>query len=103
MVNNRENCQGPKLLGPVLFRYLEKIGGSPEKGRMARLWEQWATVVGEELAAQIDSIEDKERLLILHVPDAITMQEVSFLKEDILSKVNNFLGSNYFQSVRISL
>lgn len=103
MVKKRVKTANPTLIGELLFPFLEKLGGCREKSRIASLWSEWAAVVGEELGEGVEAIDEKERTLVIKVADAMMMQEISFRKEEIREKVNSFLGSSYFESVRLTL
>lgn len=59
--------------------------------------------MGEDLASMAFPLgTDKNRLLV-GAEDALAMQEIQFQKDEIREKVNNWLGNEYFEDVRISL
>lgn len=103
MVKKRLSAPAPMPIGELLFPYLEKLGGSRGKSRMASLWSNWNAVVGEDLGGGVEEIDEKGRTLILKVADAMMMQEIGFRKEEILEKANAFLGSSHFDNVRLTL
>lgn len=103
MVKKRVKTANPAPIGELLFPFLEKLGGCREKSRIASLWNDWPAVVGEELGDCVEEIDEKERTLVIRVADAMMMQEISFRKEEIREKVNSYLGTSYFESVRLTL
>lgn len=103
MVKKRVKLPQPVPIGEMLFQYLEKLGGSREKSRIASLWSNWNAVMGAEIGDCVEEINEKGNTLLLKVADAMIMQEMGFHKEEIREKANAFLGSSYFDSVRFTL
>lgn len=93
----------PKNVADLLFGLLERMGGSPHKSRLAALWENWNKVLGEDLAAMAIPLGSKGQTLVLRCDNAIQMQELHFLADDILERVNDFLQTIYFDKVHLTL
>ncbi|MFP4391341.1 MAG: DUF721 domain-containing protein [Desulfohalobiaceae bacterium] len=70
---------------------------------LARLWLCWPQVLGPELAELARPLGHRERALILGVEDSVVMQELSYYQQDILDKVENFLGWRPFDKVKLEL
>lgn len=102
-------------LGEALLALLQSMGGSPERAGLQRLWDNWESVLGEELAGIAQPLgyhagrgEGKAGsgegvTLLLAAPDAMLLQELRFRGEEILERVNGFLGKAYFCEVKVSL
>lgn len=108
-----EAAPAPVPLGEALLALLKSMGGTPERAGLQRLWDNWETVLGEELAglaqplghrAATGKAQDAGRaILLLGAPDAMLLQELRFRGEEILERVNGFLGRAYFCEVKVSL
>lgn len=99
----RKPLTEPQLVGENVYQLLLAMGGSPERGRLSQLWVNWRQALGEELAAMATPLGSRGRILLIRAEDAMQMQELHFLCEDLLARVNGFLGSEYFASVRLTL
>ena len=97
----------------AIFRLLESMGGTPERAGLQSLWDNWEKVLGPELAALAMPLghhgdgkgapEGGRTALLLGAEDAMLLQELRFRGEEILERVNGFLGQAYFCEVRVSL
>lgn len=90
-------------LESAIVKLLEAMGGDPQKAKFARLWEEWQAILGEELAAMVTPLGTDKKHLLVGVEDALAMQEAQYQKDDILQKINAWLGQDYFDDVRLSL
>lgn len=99
----RRNPSTPQPVSAYVYTLLEKMGGSKEQSLLTNLWENWAAVVGNDIAAQIAAVAHKNHVLILTVEDSALIQELSFLEEEILANVNQFLGKEFFTRIRFIL
>lgn len=109
----RESAAGPHSLREALLGLLERMGGTPERAGLQSLWDNWETVLGPELAALAQPLGHHQpgkgdggtgrAALLLGVEDAMLMQELRFRGEEILERVNGFLGRAYFCEVKVSL
>lgn len=105
-------------LGQALLAMLEAMGGSPERAGLQRLWDNWAEVLGEELAALARPLGQHAArrqgrvaggaqlsgaVLLLAAEDAMLLQELRFRGEEILERVNGYLGHAFFSRVQVSL
>ena len=89
-------------VGSLLADMFKKLGLS-EAVAEQRALQVWAQVVGEKVAAhtQAYSISDGELLVLV---DAHTWsQELTFLKPDILRRLNETLGSGIVKDIRFTL
>lgn len=102
-------------LGEALAALLEAMGGTPERAGLQHLWDNWETALGAELAALAMPLGqragrpssragDREgATLLLGAEDAMLMQELRFRGDEILARVNAFLGHPHFAAVQVSL
>lgn len=100
--NIRKNSE-PIPVGDCVFALLEAMGGSKERSRLSGLWQAWPEVLGEDVAGTVEVLGHKNGILQLGVEDSMQMQEMLYQVEDILAKVNAFLGSAYFKDIRLEV
>lgn len=70
---------------------------------LAKLWDAWDSIFEPEISQLIRPLGHKKDILLLGAEDAIVMQEFTYFSDQILDKVNNFLGKQFFGRVRIEL
>lgn len=109
----RDGAGGGITLREALLGLLESMGGSPERAGLQSLWDNWEKVLGPELAAIAQPLghhgdgkgahADGRAALLLGAEDAMLLQELRFRGEEILERVNGFLGQAYFCEVKVSL
>lgn len=90
-------------LEQAIVKLLESMGGDPQKAKFVHLWEEWETILGEDLAALAIPLGTDKKHLLVGVEDALAMQEAQCQKDEILQKVNAWLGEEYFEDARLSL
>ncbi|MFO8033376.1 MAG: DUF721 domain-containing protein [Desulfohalobiaceae bacterium] len=78
-------------------------GAGANNLRLARLWINWGQVLGQELAELARPLGHKDRTLILGAEDSVVMQELSYYRQDILDKVEDFLGWRPFDKIKLEL
>lgn len=99
----RSRPAAPAAVASRIFGFLESWGGSGERARLVNLWHAWEKVMGEEIAALGKPLGHRGEILLLGANDALEMQELSLLGEEILEKANNFLGTKYFTRLKPQL
>ena len=99
-----------RSLGEALRALLASRGGTPERAGLQRLWDNWETALGDELAALAMPLGHRAgrppeagATLLLGAEDAMLMQELRFRGDEILARVNAYLGQPYFCRVQVSL
>jgi predicted nucleic acid-binding Zn ribbon protein len=86
------------IIEKVLRDYHGKSGG--ELIRVRRLWED---VVGKEIAANAQPAAFKANLLLVHVQSSTWIQQLQFLKKDILLKLNAALGKTVVEEIKFKI
>ena len=108
---SREGAGAATSLRDALLGLLQSMGGTPERAGLQSLWDNWEKVLGPELAALAQPLGhhgDRKGAagrvaLLLGAEDAMLLQELRFRGEEILERVNGFLGQAYFCEVKVSL
>lgn len=65
-----------------------------------RLEQQWADVVGPQLAKYSRPVDFNEGLLTLAVTNASLLTELQFFREEIITKVNTHIGKIWVRKIR---
>ena len=60
---------------------------------LVRVWDVWEEAVGELIAANTRPAAFKGDLLIVHTTSSSWLQQLRFLKAEIIQKVNHALGN----------
>jgi hypothetical protein len=85
---------------------LDSVLGTPEAAlelALARLWRHWPEILGADMAAMIRPLGHRQSTMLLGATNSMVMQEFSYFAQNILDKANEFLGTAYFQEVKIEL
>lgn len=99
----RKRLSEPVAAADTIYDVLKAMGGVPEKGKLAQLWEKWEEALGERLASLAAPLGSKGSILLIKAEDALQMQELHFMSGELLEKANSFLEGEYFSSIRITL
>lgn len=99
----RRSAGRSEAIGELLPRLLAALGGKPVLGRLNSLWLAWDEVLGTELAALARPLGRQGAALLLQCQDNMLMQETHLRGPEILQRVNAYLGSECFASLRVCL
>lgn len=107
----KQGAASQPSLREALLSLLESMGGTPERAGLQSLWDNWEKVLGPELAPLAQPLghhgdgtgAGRGAALLLGAEDAMLLQELRFRGEEILKRVNGFLGRDYFCEVKVSL
>lgn len=75
----------------------------PHKARLARLWQHWSMAMGPELAPLAWPLGERKGVLLIGGEDAMSMQELALMREEILERANAFMDERFFTDVHVSL
>jgi predicted nucleic acid-binding Zn ribbon protein len=68
-----------------------------------RLWQQWEDVVGAAIAQNTRPEAIKGKLLLVNVSSAPWMQQLQFLKPELIQKLNQTLGKELVEDIRFQI
>ena len=71
--------------------------------KMVRIWDVWPSAVGERIARHTDPAAFKGALLLVNVTDSAWLQQLWFLKTEIIEKVNESLGEKLVGEIRFKI
>ena len=72
-------------------------------GDLTELWRHWPMVMGAELAGLAHPLGARGTTLLVGAEDNAALQELAFMTEDILERVNAFLDQSRIDAVHLSL
>lgn len=72
-----------------------------ESGReMARICELWEGIVGAAIAKNAQPVACQKRLLLVNVTSSVWIQQLQFLKGDILSRMREVCGESLVDDIK---
>jgi predicted nucleic acid-binding Zn ribbon protein len=91
----------PKPLGELLSTLVSGRGWE-ERMRVGRLRDQWASVVGPDVAARSTPVALNGGVLSIRADGAAWATELTLLARSIVDKVDSYLGGGVVREVRVS-
>ena len=88
-----------EAVASVLSRVLHRLGLENEILGW-RAVEEWPQVVGPRIARHARAVSFREGTLVVEVDGSAWMQELSYLKRDLVRKANRHLGSELVRHVK---
>ncbi len=98
----RKKMDKPAPLGGILRDALKSSRIDVDLD-LYRLWEQWADVVGPVIAPNARPAAIKGKLLLVNVSSAPWMQQLQYLKYELMEKLNKALGSEAVKDIRFKI
>jgi predicted nucleic acid-binding Zn ribbon protein len=96
--NNKEFEHIGYVLNRVLNSY--RIRADTE---LLQIWDLWETVVGGDIAKNAQPVAFKETMLLVHVNSSAWIHHLRFLKEGIISSVNQALGKELVREIKFKV
>lgn len=87
---------------PILERALKKFD-LEIRIKEGKIWEVWDNVVGPTVARNAQPESIRGRVLFVTVTSSAWMQQLQFLKEKIIEKLNQSLGKTLVKSISFRL
>lgn len=95
----------PKMLSPMAIADLlgsafsdKAVGQRLQEGK---IWLVWDAVVGPQIAAKAHPVAFRSSTLVVEVTNAPWLQQLNFLKKDIIEKLNSRLGSRLINDIQL--
>lgn len=63
----------------------------------------WSSIIGEDLSKKSYVSALKDQVLFVHVENSVWLQQFSFMKQDIIKKVNAYLNLEYVKDVQFRI
>ncbi len=73
------------------------------EGEIMRVWQIWDGIVGDVIAQNAKPAAFKGRVLLVHVSNSPWVHQLQFLKQDMISKLNNALGKAMIEDLKFKI
>ena len=91
-----------EAVGGVLGRVLDDLGLSREMTGWKAV-EAWPTLVGLRVARRTRAVAFRDGTLHVEVEGSAWMQELGYLKRELVQRINQGLGGEHVRDVRFTL
>ncbi len=102
MATERRNDKGFYPIGEILKSVLPAARRDQDTD-LARIWGLWDEVVGRVVAENAQPEAFKGKLLLVRVGSSPWAQQLSFMKREIIAKVNEALGRELVEEIRFKV
>ena len=92
----------PAPLGGILKQAM-KASNIEVDLQIYRLWEKWPDLAGPAIAQNARPEAIKGKLLLVNVSSAPWMQQLQYLKYELLEKLNGALGCKAVEDIRFKI
>ncbi|MEF2145541.1 MAG: DUF721 domain-containing protein [Desulfovibrionaceae bacterium] len=89
-------------VGEAMKSVLDRLDGKGSL-KLVRLWRNWDKVIGAETSRMARPLGRRGSTLLLWCADSAAAQELTYFAPQIIQKVNDFLGEEFFDKVRFEL
>jgi predicted nucleic acid-binding Zn ribbon protein len=80
-----------------------KTQGMTSNTRLIKIWQIWEDAVGKGIASNAAPAAFKGKLLIVHAESSAWMQQLHFLKKEMIAKINALLGRDTVQDIKFKI
>lgn len=89
----------PKRIGGIIEETINrlKLREGLKKGDIFSKWEE---IVGKEISAKANPVSLKNGFLVLKTEGATWSQELSFMEEELIEKINNHVKEGLVKKIR---
>jgi len=94
---NRSNEFEP--LGRVLEQAIQNFRKGTDL-ELTRIWEHWDRIVGETVAENAQPAAFKGDILVVHVVSSTWIQQLRFVKDEMILKLNQALGKELIKEIK---
>ena len=98
----RKSKEGLIGIKPILEKALKKLG-LEIRIKEGKIWEIWDKAVGPVVARNAQPESIRGRVLFVRVSTSAWMQQLQFIKERIIEKLNQSLGKTLVKSISFRL
>jgi hypothetical protein len=81
----------PADLHAILDVVFKQLNRTPQQREQFRIWDIWEGVVGPQIAGKTRPEALRNGVLVVSVTSSVWMQELSFMKQKILDRINQTL------------
>ena len=95
----KEHLKDLKTILGTMLRTMD----SPPQREQFRVWDIWEEVVGPQIAGKTRPEALRNGVLVVSVTSSVWMQELSFMKQKILDRINQTLAPATIREIRFKL
>jgi predicted nucleic acid-binding Zn ribbon protein len=92
----------PEHIGTIVSRLL-RHQRSEKTVDLDRLWDNWAGVVGDAVAANTRPQAIKGRILLVYVSSSVWVHQLQFLRAEMIANINQFLDSERIGDIKFKI
>ena len=89
----------PKKIGGLILETLNKMGYADRIHRQSAVI-SWSEIVGDVISKETKALKIDNKTLVVKVHQAAWRQQLIFLKEEILKKIESALGKGVVEDIR---
>ncbi|MCP3922376.1 MAG: DUF721 domain-containing protein [Desulfobacterales bacterium] len=97
-----KNLKDPSHISGFLKETLKSYTKTNSSG-MTAIWDNWNDAVGEKIAENAQPAAFKGETLLVYVSSSTWMQHLSFLKNDIIDKINESLEEKSVKDIKFKI
>ena len=102
MTAEKKKTDSIESLGSVIEKIMQS-GIRKQDAPLLRVWELWDRAVGEIIAENARPAAFKGKILLVHVNSSPWLHQLSFLKKDILERINRELGQDLVDEIKFKI
>jgi hypothetical protein len=99
----RKNDKDFSHIGTLINNVLNTCRNERPDSEMTRIWALWDETMGVTIAENARPAAFKGQLLVVQVASSPWMQQLQFLKKDIIQKLNSALGKELVQDIKFKI
>ncbi len=92
----------PIHISNILDDFLTKHQSRTDTG-MTRIWDLWESAIEGPIAENAHPAAFKGKLLLVHVSSSVWIQQLQFLKVEIMNKINEAAGKELVGEIRFKI
>ena len=102
MSNNRKVSHDFESIGNVIAKVIGNRQG-PANMDLTRIWALWEEIVGRTVAQNVQPSAFKGKLLLVDVVSSVWLQQLQFVKADIIAKINDAFGEKVVDDIKFRI
>ena len=102
MATEKKKTGSIESLGSVIDKLL-RSGIRQQDAPLLQVWELWDRAVGQIIAENARPAAIKGNILLVHVNSSPWLHQLSFLKKDILARINRELGQDLVGEIKFKI
>jgi predicted nucleic acid-binding Zn ribbon protein len=102
MDEKRFNSKKFVTIGHILEKMIQQYHPQFDK-ELLKVWDIWEDVVGTAIASNARPAAFKGSILLLHVSNSTWLHHLHFLEEEIITKLNQAIGSEQVKFVQFKI